>query len=329
MNKSHLTTCFSSSIQEFLEHWHTLGCKCHTDEFVLWSINDYIALSHSQDLDRSTFELWCSRQKERGLSPNSLRLYQNVVRKFCLYRSRTQTHCFVPERLSFSKPRPHISPFILQPEDVYRVLAKIGDLPPTPSSPLIPDVLRLAVILLYTSGLRIGEVLRLTLGDVKPDEGLLYIDRSKFHKSRLVPLSDDTSKEMSRYLEKRLSSSLDTSPGSSLLGSFFHGVWKGYTDQSLRTNLKNVLRSAAIVTPEGRCPRVHDFRHSFAVQALLRWYRAGVDVQSKLPVLSHYMGHVSIASTAYYLQWIPDIATEANLRFERYSGLLVNAGGAQ
>ena len=54
-------------------------------------------------------------------------------------------------------------------------------------------------------------------------------------------------------------------------------------------------------TAAGRLPRVHDFRHTFAVHALLRWYREGEDVQAKLPLLSTYMGHVSIVSTAYYL----------------------------
>jgi integrase len=72
--------------------------------------------------------------------------------------------------------------------------------------------------------------------------------------------------------------------------------------------------------------RVHDFRHVFAVQALLRWYRQGADVQSKLPQLSMYMGHVSIVSTAYYLHFIPDVARMASRRFGRQFGQLV--GGA-
>jgi len=68
-------------------------------------------------------------------------------------------------------------------------------------------------------------------------------------------------------------------------------------------NVRLLLKMAKVQKPDGRLPRIHDFRHSFAVNAMLRWYRSGVEVQSKLPFLSAYMGHVSIASTHYYLHF--------------------------
>ena len=74
---------------------------------------------------------------------------------------------------------------------------------------------------------------------------------------------------------------------------------------------------------DGRRPRIHDLRHSFAIECLLRWYREGADVQSQLPKLAMYMGHVSIASTAYYLRWIPELAQAASDRFEASFGDLV------
>ena len=64
-------------------------------------------------------------------------------------------------------------------------------------------------------------------------------------------------------------------------------------------------------------------RHSFAVQALIRWYREGADVQSQLPKLAMYMGHVSIVSTAYYLRFVPEVASLASERFERGFGDLL------
>ncbi len=70
---------------------------------------------------------------------------------------------------------------------------------------------------------------------------------------------------------------------------------------------------------------MHDLRHSFAVQCLLRWYRQGADVQSQLPKLAMYMGHVSIVSTAYYLRWIPELAQAASDRFESRFGVLLQA----
>jgi integrase len=87
-----------------------------------------------------------------------------------------------------------------------------------------------------------------------------------------------------------------------------------------------LFRMANVVGSDGRTPRIHDFRHSFAVHALLRWYRTGADVPSKLPKLAPFLGHVSIVSTAYYLQWLPEIADAARARFEAYVGPLITGG---
>jgi integrase len=89
-----------------------------------------------------------------------------------------------------------------------------------------------------------------------------------------------------------------------------------------------LIRSADVQSPDGRRPRVHDFRHSFAVEALLRWYRQGADVQSNLPKLALYMGHVSIVSTAYYLKWMPEVAAAASDRFEARFGHLISGGAS-
>jgi integrase len=104
------------------------------------------------------------------------------------------------------------------------------------------------------------------------------------------------------------------------------GGLRPYTGTGLSRGLQLLIRSAEVQGTDGRRPRVHDFRHSFAVQALLRWYRQGADVQSNLPKLAIYMGHVSIVSTAYYLKWMPDIAAAASDRFETRFGHLIRGG---
>ena len=97
--------------------------------------------------------------------------------------------------------------------------------------------------------------------------------------------------------------------------------------------MRALFRRAGIRTETGQLPRTHDFRHAFAVNALLRWYRAGLDVQAKLPFLAAYMGHVSIVSTAYYLQFVEPLASAASARFADHCGALITgpigAGGAR
>ena len=93
-------------------------------------------------------------------------------------------------------------------------------------------------------------------------------------------------------------------------------------------SLHALFDAAGVHNSEGRCPRVHDIRHSFAVRALLRWYEHHDDVQANLPKLALYMGHVSIASTAYYLRWMPAVLAQASRRFERGFRHLVQAGAS-
>jgi integrase/recombinase XerD len=155
----------------------------------------------------------------------------------------------------------------------------------------------------------------------------LTIRASKFHKTRLVPLSPSASRALREYLKVRLASPWEISANAPLLGDH-HGstCFRPYVGAAITRSLRRVFREARVCDPHGRYPRVHDFRHSFAVQALLRWYRADVDVQAKLPQLSMYLGHVSIVSTAHYLHFIPQIAAAAHRRFARHFGSLAQGG---
>jgi integrase len=101
-----------------------------------------------------------------------------------------------------------------------------------------------------------------------------------------------------------------------------HGL-RGYTGEGLREGITGLLKGAGIRDADGRVPRIHDFRHSFAIEALTRWYRQGADVQSNLPKLALYMGHVSIVSTAYYLRWTPELQELASNRFAKQFGYLI------
>ena len=215
-----------------------------------------------------------------------------------------------------------IRPHIFTDSQIVELLAAARTLAHTSNSPLCPENMRLAVVVLSTTGLRRRELTRLTVGDYDPPQRTLAIRESKFHKSRLVPLSADTAREVERLIEIRDRRRLPAEADSPLLWHRSPGTG-GYSGAGLGCTVRALFRRAGIRTETGHLPRTHDFRHGFAVNALLRWYRAGLDVQAKLPFLAAYMGHVSIVSTAYYLQFVEPLAAAASARFANHCGDLV------
>ena len=323
----HMTaTTLDPVVHRYLKHVRALGRRYDAEERTLRSLSAFLLRKAEPDLRAGFFDEWCHTFEK--LSPNVRRFRQRTVRKFCLYRQRTEPQCFVPDINLFVRPQPYAAtPIILTPAQIAQLLQLADRCKPTAQTPLQPQLLRIAVVLLYTAGLRRGELLRLTLADVDAQAGVLRVRESKFHKSRLVPLSTDARRELRRYLKYRLVPTLGIAPTSALLCNLSRGQ-KGYTGAGLRDAIRKLLLRGRIWDDEGRIPRTHDFRHTFAVQALLRWYRQGADVQSNLPKLALYMGHVSIVSTAYYLRWIPELRELASDRFAKHFGYLVQGGGS-
>ena len=122
------------------------------------------------------------------------------VYNFCLYRRRTEPRCFVPDPALFPKPHQKLRPYIFTEQEVAKLLRAASGLKRVPSSPLRPEIIRLVIVLLFTTGMRRGELLRLTLDDYNRRDSTLLIRESKFRKSRLLPLNGDIAEEMERYL---------------------------------------------------------------------------------------------------------------------------------
>jgi site-specific recombinase XerD len=179
---------------------------------------------------------------------------------------------------------------------------------------LSAETFRVLLLLLYGTGLRVGEALRLRMMDVDLDSGAITIRGTKFHKSRLVPLGRDVHRVLLRYA---------ASPGrrkGSEQALFQSRLHKEVKWQVVQKSFQRLRRTAGISRPDAYPyqPRIHDLRHTFAVHRVLSWYQQGDDVQSLLPALSTYLGHVDLSSTQRYLTMTPKLLNEANLRFQHY-----------
>lgn len=208
-------------------------------------------------------------------------------------------------------------PYIYTVDELKRLLAAT-DILQTPRSPLLALTMRSLLLLLYGTGMRIGEALSLTVQDVDLERCVLTVRDTKFFKTRLVPIGPALTTVLTDYLSHRRQRPLPGGEHSAFLA----------THTGIRLNYKRVnklfcrLREAAEIRRESSAryqPRIHDIRHATAVHRVIAWYRTGADVQRLLPQLATYLGHVDIRSTQRYLTMTPALLQEASHRFERYA----------
>lgn len=299
-----------------------LGRRFDTPARTLQSLDRFLQEHGAQypDLNAAAFEAWCHTHEHVSSGVRRVRMLE--ISSFCLYRRRTEPQCFAPDPSTFPAYHQRVKPYIFSEAEVAKLLRAASGLPRYPASPLRPEMIRLAIALLFTTGIRRGELLALTLGDYSPQETTLHIRETKFYKSRLLPINDSIAEEMEQCLRARVRRRLPVSPDTALI---WNAAWSGgaYSGTTLRHAIQPLLQKCGIVTAKGRLPRIHDLRHSFAVNALLRWYRAGADVEAKLPLLATYLGHGSVVSTHYYLHFIEPLRTAASERFAKHYGELV------
>jgi integrase/recombinase XerD len=312
---------FDAAVQAFIASRRALGRAIRLDEYVLRRLRAYLARAGYSDLDAESFERW--RRQLRDCAHNTQVDWAMMIYRFCRYRRRRESRCFLPQRWTLGRHRPYPLPTPIEDDQVWRLLDFIGHRTSSVDRALSCAARRLAIVLMYTAGLRRGEVARLRMEDVDAETGVLRIWGSKFHKSRWVPLSPSATREVREYLRVRAALVPRTAHNTMLLCSC---AAHGYSVEGLSIAIHNVMQHSGIWANAPRVPRVHDFRHAFAVAALRRWYEEGRDVQSELPKLSMYMGHVSIASTTYYLRFMPAVVALASERFASSCAELIEGG---
>jgi integrase len=313
MRKPARLSRWDRAVAAFLTSQRALGRIYWAEEYALNRLRQFLVQAEADDLTGPLFDAW--RHSCAHLSISTRLRWERILHKFCRHRRRTEPGCFLPDPHSFVRLKPYPLPTILSRSQVGQLLAACSPRRRRDRrSRLHGQMMRCAVVLLYTAGLRRGEIVRLTLGDVDASAGVLRIRDSKFHKSRWVPMSPGATRELQRYLRVRRRAGFDQRPEAPLFCTLAGGAYDGV---AFRARFIALCRAAGVRGSDGRCPRLHDMRHSFAVAALLRWYDNDEDVQVQLPRLAMYMGHISIASTAYYLRLMPTVMQRASERFAR------------
>jgi integrase/recombinase XerD len=240
-----------------------------------------------------------------------------IVRMFAIYLRNADPRTEVPPAGILPFRSKGAVPYLYSEEEIVRLMDAARAIE-SPYS-LQPWTYCCLFGLLAVSGMRLGEALGLPRDGIDWCRGLLTIRGAKFGKSRLVPLHASTLAALQDYAERRdhkfanrpVSHFFVTSCGTRLENSNVNSVFR-------TLSRKIGLRQPG--TTHG--PRLHDLRHRFAVQTLLRWYREGEDVGRKLPILSTYLGHAHVSSTYWYLSSSPELRIAAGKLLEaRWEGV--------
>jgi site-specific recombinase XerD len=260
-------------------------------------------------LSRQLVEAWASSDGPITAGSRAHRIH--AMRILGRFIAHTHPETYIPGPTWGMRQQSGFRPHIYSPAELHALLAEAARL--TPVGSLRPKTYLTLFGLLASTGLRIAEALALTLADVDLERGLLQIRESKFHKSRALPLHPSAIGPLREYRQARERAGNATMPEA----AFFVNERKralGYPF-TCTTFLELARRAGIRPAAPAKGLRIHDLRHAFATTRLLTWYRDGADVQARLPLLTTYMGHVSIISTQIYLETTAELLDLAATRF--------------
>jgi integrase/recombinase XerD len=300
------------SIQDYLALRRSLGFKLRDAGICLAKFAGFL---EDRSATRITTQLaleWA--QQSQTVLPSTCAQRLGYIRGFARHHAANdpQTEIPPPGLLPFQPRRAR--PYLYSEEEITHLLQCALEL--LPLGGLRPLTYHCLLGLLSVTGMRIGEAIRLQIEDVDLQAGLLTIRGTKFGKSRLVPIHRSTQAVLAEYRTLR-----DRCLANLCASSCFFITSRGHhldIGDVHRTFYKLSRRIGLRAANASHGPRLHDFRHRFAVQTLLNWYRSGEDAERRLPVLSTYLGHVHVADTYWYLSSCPELMEQAVTRLEQH-----------
>lgn len=298
------------ALQDYLALRRSLGFKLHKHGVFLRHFVDFLERKRESFITTALALHWAKLPLDVQPAHWACRL--SSVRGFAQYRSATDPRTEVPPvgLLPYHYQRP--APYLYPDNEIHRLLEAAHKLPSLMG--LRSWTYSTFLGLLAVTGLRVGEAIRLHRDDVNIKQGLLRIHQTKFGKDRFVPLHSSTVKALARYARRR-----DDLYSVQVYPHFFlSDQGKPLTDCMVRWTFVKLSRQIRIRGPAASFgPRLHDLRHRFAVRTMLKWYRSGVDVEARMPVLSTYLGHAHVTDTYWYLSAAPELLALTAARLEK------------
>jgi integrase len=303
------------AVLNYITHRQTMGEKFLTNEKNLKAF--YKCMGEDIDIKCVSAEKVVEFLYGNGPITSTWFVRHNALTGFYEYTISRGYVDFSPLPTTLPKKPPAFVPYIYTREEL-RQLLKAALTYQKNRSHVGAYMVNRILLVLYGTGLRIGEILSLTMADIDLHQAIITVKQTKFYKSRLVPFGDQLAKAISEYIRWRKKQGFPKKKDS----PFFYGRdGKPLNMITMRDAFVRICKKAGVQRSDGakQQPRLHDLRHTFAVHRLMSWYQENADVQQLLPVLSVYMGHTHLAATSVYLTMTNDLLQEAGKRFEKYA----------
>jgi integrase len=301
------------SLEQYVRLRRNLGAKLRGVDSTLRS---FVAFAERENASYITIDLAIRWAKEpQHVQPATWASRLQMVRGFATWLSAKDQRTEVPPAGLLPHRYHRKSPYIYSDAEIEKLVRAARQLPSV--SGLKGHTYATIFGLLSVTGMRVSEVLALDREDVNLEDGILCIRRTKFGKSRLIPLHNSTRQVLVVYARER-----DRAVGRPAdLAFFVSETGTRVTQWSTRYNFAKVSRDVGLRPPVKGCrhghgPRLHDMRHRFAARTLVDWYRAGLNVEKEIPKLATYLGHVHVNDTYWYIEAVPELLELATRRLE-------------
>jgi integrase/recombinase XerD len=303
---------FKDHIQNHIELKQAVGYKYDAEAHHLRRF-DQFTLEKYPEAEVLTKEIvldWCSKKVYEAQANQCSRA--SMIREFGKYLDSISVKSYIIPKGYYPSEKQY-APYIYTCDELARFFAETDKCQYCYECPYRHQIMPVIFRMIYLCGLRLSEARLLKVADVDLENGVLSINHSKKDNSRLVPMSDSLT-ERCRFYSKKVHSS------SSLEDYYFQSVdSRSMTGGNIYKNFRRFLWRARIShRGKGYGPRIHDFRHTYAVHCLKKWAEQEKDLTVYLPILKTYMGHDSFKDTAYYLRMTADVFPDITLKMETH-----------
>lgn len=294
--------------EDYIALRRAMGFKLEKPARLVLQFADHLDRLGTQQVTIETALAWARQPAHADPSWWAYRL--SAVRGFAAYLHPRLPGTQVPPADLLPLRTRRATPYLYSIEDIAAMITAAQRL----RTPLVAATYETLIGLLAVTGLRVGEAINLGRADIDITVSMLTVRNGKFGKSRQVPLHTSTVQHLRAYARRR--DELLPTPKATTF--FVSTAGTRLSDCRVESTFRALVRAAGLQRRSARCrPRLHDLRHSFAVNTVLDWYRDGEDVQARMPLLSTYLGHVEPSATYWYLSTAPELMALACARLER------------